>query len=52
MTKTSFISCFLGIQSHSENGNFTYILCVLEVLGHLNHPLTFGDWMPEVIKGI
>ena len=28
---------FVGIQSPSENGNGTYILCIAEVIGHPNH---------------
>ncbi len=36
----------LGIQSPSENGNGTEILCVSEVIIYPNHHLTFGDWIP------
>lgn len=38
----------LRIQSPSENGNGTYILCVSEVIRHPNHPPTFGDWIVRV----
>ena len=37
----------LGIQSPSENGNGTYSKYLSEeVIGHLNHLLTFGVWIP------
>ena len=32
--------CTLKIQSPSEDGNGTWILCVSEAIGHPNHPLT------------
>ena len=38
----------IGIQSPSENGNGTLILCFSEVIGHPNHPLT--RWLDPYIS--
>ena len=41
-------SLVLGIQSPSENGNGTQLLCVSEVIGHPNHQLRIWRLLPRV----